>query len=116
MQQYFKNGYVVQDLSNGQIIVLYNNGRWEVFTDTWTSGDPVYNPALVAPPGWCQPEYGIGKVWRNMDAVSQRLGWARWPQSPVNATRQQYEHGWMLWTSSQGVYVLYEDGTYQLFK
>lgn len=116
MQQFFRNGYVVQDLSNGQIIALYSNGRWEVYADTWTSSDPVYNPALIAPPGWCQPEYGIGKVWRNVDDVSQRLGWARWPQSPVSATRQQYEHGWMLWTSSQGVYVLYEDGTYQLFK
>jgi LysM repeat protein len=114
-EQGFKNGYVVQDNDSRTIYVLYNNHTWETYPDTWQSGDPVINSYLVPPRGYYQPEYGIGKMWRNNDNVSQRLGWATYPQRGVTATRQSYERGWMLWTSSSGVYVLYNDGTWQHF-
>jgi hypothetical protein len=113
--QVFRNGLVVANDTNGVIYVFYNNGTWEQHQNTWTSGDVVYNPSLVPPPGWCQPEYGIGKVWRNVDNVSQRLGWARAPAQSTSGTTQQYQGGMMLWTASKGVYVMYNNGTYQHF-
>jgi hypothetical protein len=75
----------------------------------------VFNPGLYPPPGWCQPEYGIGKVWRNQDNVTQKLGWAKHPAQATNGTTQQYQGGMMLWTSSAGVYVMYNNGTFQHF-
>jgi len=116
VEQGFHNGYVVQDVSGKTIYVMYNNGTWEAYPDTWAPGEPINNPALWPPHGYYQPEYGIGKVWRNYDNVSQRLGWARYPQRPVTATRQTYERGLMIWTSSSGIFVLYNDGTWQLQK
>jgi hypothetical protein len=115
-QQWFHNGFVVSNDTNGTIYVFYNNGTWQQFQNTWTSGDPVYNPSLIPPPGWCQPEYGIGKVWRNQDNVSQKLGWAKNPAQATNGTTQQYQGGMMLWTSTAGVYVMYNNGTFQHFR
>jgi hypothetical protein len=71
----------------------------------------------VPPAGWCQPEYGIGKMWRNEDNYSQKLGWAHCPpNTPVTATYQKYEHGEMIWTATQGIFVLYDSNTYRQFK
>lgn len=114
-QQAFYSGFVVANDTTGMIYVFYKNGTWEQYQNTWTPSDPVYNPGLYPPPGWCQPEYGIGKVWRNQDNVSQRLGWAKAPAQATNGTTQQYQGGMMLWTATSGVWVLYNNGTYQRF-
>jgi hypothetical protein len=114
-QQAFYSGFVVANDTTGIIYVMYNNGTWQQFQNTWVPGEPVYNPGLVPPPGWCQPEYGIGKVWRNETSVSQRLGWAKAPAQMTSGTSQQYQGGMMLWTSTTGVWVLYNNGTFQRF-
>ncbi|MCO6453380.1 MAG: LysM peptidoglycan-binding domain-containing protein [Caldilineales bacterium] len=115
-QEAFAQGTAIQNLDSKVIYILYSNGWWESYPDTWVEGDAVVNPALVPPYGYYQPAYGIGKVWRNYDNVSQRLGWAKNQQYPVQATRQQFEKGQMIWTSSSGVFVLYSNGTWQLYK
>ncbi|RME82987.1 MAG: LysM domain-containing protein [Caldilineae bacterium] len=112
--QRFRRGYVVQNTDAAEIYVLFDAGTlWEKQPDTWAEGDPVDNPALRPPRGWYQPTHGIGKMWRNVDNYSQRLGWARSPQHEVVATRQPFEHGMMIWTASQGIFVLYENGSWQ---
>ncbi len=113
VEQQFKNAYVVNSHTDMQIYVFFNNGYWEKRPSTWQQGDPVINPQLRPPYGWCQPEYGIGKMWRNDDNFSQRTGWAKWPQQPVQATRQTYQNGEMLWTGTRGVFTLFPDGTYK---
>ncbi len=114
-QQWFHSGFAVANDTNGTIYVMYNNGTWQQFQNTWVPGDPVYNPGLYPPPGWCQPEYGIGKIWRNQDNVSQKLGWAKAPAQATAGSTQQYQGGMMLWTSATGVWVLYNNGTFQHF-
>lgn len=112
VEQQFKNAYVVNSRTDMQIYVLFNNGYWEKRPNTWQQGDAVINHQLHPPHGWYQPAYGIGKMWRNDDNFSQRTGWAKWQQRPVQATRQTYEHGEMLWTGTRGVFTLFPDGTY----
>jgi len=51
-------------------------------------------------------------MWRNDDNFSQRTGWAKYPQQPVQATRQSYEHGEMLWTGTRGVFTLFPDSSW----
>jgi hypothetical protein len=98
-------------------IVFTGIGQWTTYPDTWQQGEPITNPSLVPPAGWCQPEYGIGKMWRNEDNYSQKLGWAHCPpNTPVTATYQKYEHGEMIWTATQGIFVLYDSNTYRQFK
>ncbi len=117
IEQAFYQGYVVNNQDTKQMYIMFSSlGQWTTYPDTWAPGDPVNNPTLVPPAGWYQPEYGIGKMWRNEDNYSQRLGWARYPQRPVTATWQPYEHGEMIWTATQGVFVLYDSGTYRQFK
>ena len=113
VEQQFKNAYVVNSHTDRQIYVLFHNGYWEKRPDTWQQGEPIINPYLHPPYGWCQPEYGVGKMWRNDDNFSQRTGWAKYRQQPAQATRQSYQNGEMLWTGSRGVFTLFPDGTYK---
>jgi LysM repeat protein len=117
-EQQFHSGYVINNRSKKKIYVFFSaTKKWAKHTDKWKkSKDPINNPALKPPVGWYQPEYGIGKIWRNEDNYSQKLGWARYQQRPVTATMQQYENGLMIWTQTGGVFVLYDNDTYQQFK
>jgi len=118
VEQRFHTGYVVNNLDAKKMYIIFTGiGQWTTYPDTWQQGDPITNPTLVPPSGWCQPEYGIGKMWRNEDNYSQKLGWAYCPPNPaVTATHQTFEHGEMIWTATQGVFVLYDSNTYRQFK
>jgi WD40 repeat protein len=54
--------------------------------DTWDSSQPVSDPDLVPPPGLFQPEYGIGKVWREFDGLREGIGWATAPPTDYTVT------------------------------
>jgi hypothetical protein len=114
-QQAFQFGYAVANDTTGVVYVFYKNGTWQQFQNTWTPGMPSYNPGIVPPPGFCQPEYGIGEVWRTQPGMAQRLGWALAPAQMTTGTSQQYQGGMMLWTQTSGVWVLYNNGAYQRF-
>jgi len=94
--QPFQNGRMVwlKELKNGntvtpnQIIVLYNDGRWARFDDTWQEGQPEIDPGIVAPEGLMQPKRGFGKLWRSNADVRNRLGWATVEEKPYIATYQ----------------------------
>lgn len=114
-QQTFYSGFVIASDTTGTIFAMYKDGGWQQFRNTWVSGEPISNPTLTPPAGWYQPEYGIGKMWRNEAGVSQRLGWARWAAGATNGTVQLYQGGVMVWTPATGVWVLYNNGTYKRF-
>lgn len=75
----------------GTVFVIYNDGEWVTFPDTWDSSQPSSDPNLVVPEGRYQPIDGIGKVWReNVLNVRERLGWAYEPQSKFQGRYQGY--------------------------
>jgi len=114
IEQGFQYGYVVNNQDTKNMYILFGKvGKWTTMPDTWVNGDPISNPSLIPPYGYYQPEYGIGKMWRNEDNFSQRLGWAIWPQRPVAASAQKFEHGEMLWTATNGIYALYDSDSYR---
>lgn len=57
-------------------LVLYEDGAWQTFADTWQQGELESDPAIVPPGGLYQPVRGFGKVWRSEPALRERLGWA----------------------------------------
>jgi LysM repeat protein len=91
--------------TRGTIYVIYNDGSWETFPDTWDASQPSNDPSIAPPAGRYQPERGIGKLWREQAGVRSKLGWAYEPESafmgrqqfPVGNTGTAYwyiDHGW----------------------
>ena len=75
-QQWFHSGFVVSNDTNGTIYVFYNNGTWQQFQNTWTSGDPVFNPGLFPPPAGASQNtvsarFGATKTTFRRDWVGQ---------------------------------------------
>ncbi len=60
-----------------QILVLYDDGQWEQYDDTWHEGEIESDPTIVPPAGLLQPIRGFGKVWREKAGVRAKLGWAK---------------------------------------
>lgn len=95
--QPFEGGSMVwlEDLHDGErvygdtIIVLYNNGNWEYFEDTWQSGMPESDPSFEPPPGYYQPIRGFGKLWRENSTLREVLGWALEKESGYDAAFQR---------------------------
>jgi hypothetical protein len=98
--------------SDSQISVLYNNGAWQGYNDTWVMGEPEYDPGIVPPGGYYQPVRGFGKVWRNNHIVRTGLGWGTIDEQGFYGSSQVYEHGRMIWSPTRGIFVLYNDGTW----
>lgn len=73
---------------NNQILVLYEDGSWVQFDDTWSEGQPESDPGIVPPAGLYQPIRGFGKLWRDNAAVRDKLGWALAPEQGYTATWQ----------------------------
>ena len=82
-QQEFENGRMLWLAVMGgdtavyrQILVLGNDGSWQLYDDTWSSAEPRDDPSLAPPEGLSQPIRGFGKVWRTQEEVRNKLGWA----------------------------------------
>jgi hypothetical protein len=74
----------------GTIYVIYNDGEWVTFPDTWDPSQTSLDPALQVPAGRYQPVESIGKVWREFPEVRNRLGWAYEPQVAFQGRFQSY--------------------------
>ena len=74
---------------NDWIFVLYNDGDWQRYEDTWYEGLPESDPGIVPPPGYEQPIRGFGKVWREHPEVRAELDWATTGESSVLITYQR---------------------------
>jgi WD40 repeat protein len=71
------------------IFVLHDDGRLERFDDTWTPGEPEGDPAVAPPKGFHQPVRGLGKLWRENEAVREQLGWALAPEEGFEGAWQE---------------------------
>ena len=60
--------------------------------DSYQDGvDPVSDPSLTPPDGLYQPEYGLGKAWRENPEIRERLGWAiDWGVNYTATTQGEY--------------------------
>ena len=112
-EQTFQSGYMLWREDLRRIYVLYNNHTWQLFTDTWEAGDAEYDPNIVPPSGFYQPKYGFGKVWRGQPGVRDGLGWATRQERSFWASIGPFEKGLMIWSDVEGIFVLYDDGTWE---
>lgn len=86
--QNFEGGraYLYQTGSGGTIYVIFNDGTWQTYPNTWDASQPADDPSIVAPPDFFKPTGALGKLWR--DQLRNRLGWAYQPESSFNGQIQ----------------------------
>jgi hypothetical protein len=92
IEQMFENGrmlWIPYSQGYNYISILYNDGTVHTIVDTWTNAEPESDPNLVPPAGLLQPVRGFGKVWREVQGVKDKLGWATGPETQYTS---QYQH------------------------
>ena len=111
-EQTFQGGYMFWRQDETYIYVVYNNGTWQGYDDTWTSAEPEWDTMIFPPSGYYQPKRGFGKVWRDNQNVRNNLQWATTEERGFFGSIQNYDGGMMLWSNVRGIFVLYNDGTW----
>jgi hypothetical protein len=110
--QPFENGAMVWiNDSPPAIYVLYGDGTFRRVTDTFDPNNDPESGGENPPAGRLEPVRGFGKVWRTVDAVRSRLGWATAEESGGTAVIQDFARGRMLYLPSRGdILVLFYEG------
>ncbi len=84
--QYFQSGYMIWIEALDEIWYAdYGNIRQQAIDNYVHGVDPISDPNLVPPSGMFQPDYGFGKIWREL-GLQNSLGWA--VAQPINGTIQ----------------------------
>ncbi|MBW7882970.1 MAG: hypothetical protein H3C34_10090 [Caldilineaceae bacterium] len=94
--QRFDGGVMVWVQEGSRVFVIFNDGTWQRFTDTWQEGEPERDPAIAVPAGKLQPIRGFGKLWRQVPSVREQLGWALAKEEAVGVQEQIFERGSMI--------------------
>jgi len=107
--QDFEGGRVLWYQSAGvyaqpTLYVIYNDGTWAEYTDTWNSSQPFDDPSIIPPSDRFAPVAGIGKMWREAPGVRTKLGWAYAPEQSFIGRRQE-----PIFPTNSNVYDLYID-------
>ncbi|MFN2202975.1 MAG: WD40/YVTN/BNR-like repeat-containing protein [Caldilineaceae bacterium] len=108
--QRFERGAMIWDGDRSEIIVLFDNGLWQRYEDTFEEGERESDPSLTPPGGGYQPIRGFGKLWRGDADVREGLGWAIEEEHGYGAYAQPFEHGW-IWNTPSGSVVLVDEAT-----
>lgn len=118
-EQPFENGFMFWRKDKDRFIyVLYNKRTWQIYEGAFKEGDPEA-AGYSSPPGLQEPRRGFGQVWRDyLGGPNSEIGWAKDREWGFPDDRWvDCEHGTMLWTNQWGellgIFVLYDDGTWQ---
>ncbi len=84
--QPFTRGLMLWLSDVGTITVLYEDGTFTVYSDTWREGMP--EETVSAPPGSYAPVRGFRRVWDALGGAASDLGWATAPEQGFDSARQ----------------------------
>ena len=87
--QTYQNGIMLWRGDGKIIYVLYNDGSFQTFDDTWTPDQPA-DTGETPPDGLILPAHGFGKVWANQPGVRDHIGWATTPESGFGGSIESY--------------------------
>ncbi len=105
--QVFERGSMIW--LQGPIYVLYNDGRFQRYEDTYVAGVDPESGGEVPPAGLIEPVRGFGKVWRSNADVRNGLGWGITQETGNQATQQRFDRGWMIYLPQRGDIVVLDD-------
>jgi hypothetical protein len=87
--QAFERGSMVWRGDTQTIYVLFADGSWQQYNDTWVEGTA--NPNTETPPeGRIKPERGFGAIWAELGGSSV-MGWATTPEVSYAANWEIYQ-------------------------
>lgn len=81
------------------IYILYNNGSYQRFEDTFDGAVDPFNGNETPPNGLIEPSLGFGKVWRIQPGVRDGLGWATAAEATGVGRFELFQRGEMIWIS-----------------
>lgn len=120
VEQIFQGGAMYYRQEDSQFWVFNGavSGSWRKRMDVFDS-DP--EPTDQAPDGLITPASGFGRLWNKDAAIRQALGWATTPEEGFTGVLQRFDRGLMLFSPamlghSKRIYVLYNNGTFEVFK
>jgi hypothetical protein len=89
--QPFERGFMVWNGTTRMIYVMFNDGTWQEFADTWTESEPTLPDTGGEPPpaGQYVPQRGFGKVWLQLGGHAA-LGWATSEETTYQATWENH--------------------------
>ncbi len=99
----------------GQALVAFNNGTWRIFEHTpFVEGSPDFKCTDANTPPECPPtpKRGFGMMWCDIGAIRSGLGNATECEQPYTGLQQEFQHGFLLRTSS-GTFIFLNDGAWQ---
>jgi serine/threonine protein kinase len=110
-EETFERGRMFWREDTDDHFVLYADGTWERFANTWSEGMPTYTcGAHQTPP---TPLRGFGKVWCDHERVREGLGNATSTEHGEHGTVQDFVTDGAIIRSSSGTYVLLGDGSWE---
>jgi hypothetical protein len=111
-EEMFERGRMIWREDNDYHHVLYANGIWERFPNTWVESMPHFTCGTPESPP--TPLRGFGKVWCEHAWVREGLGNATTGEWGEHSTVQDFVNGGAIIQSGSGTYVLYADGQWEL--
>lgn len=112
--QPFEHGRMIWLSNEARIYVLYNDGRWQAFEDTFAEGEPELDSTLLPPDGLLQPVRGFGKIWREaLGGADAQIGWGLAPEKGLNATVQPWQGGIIITYAIDDRIAILADGGWQ---
>jgi hypothetical protein len=94
----FERGSMLWRSDTDTAYVFLDNGEWGVPETRWDGQSPPDRGA--PPPGLRAPERGFGFVWASSDEIFNALGWALDQEKGFCAIIQNFEHGFILQSTS----------------
>jgi hypothetical protein len=109
----FQHGAMLSRTDTDQTYVLESDtGFWSVVPSTSDTAESAPGPS----DGTWVPGGTLGALWAAESWIQTALGHALAPSGQVFESRvQTFEHGTMVMSASGQIYVLYEDGTWELY-
>lgn len=111
----FQHGTMYERLDNNTVYIFLGNGTYKMAQDDWTSAEGVGGGPGPEPTLWV-PNKGFGKIWKADPNLAQAIGYALSPDAHLMAgSAQRFERGLLLYSDKGFVYVLYQDGRWELY-
>lgn len=108
----FERGHMIWREDNRTIYVVYDDGTWKSYPDTFGPGDPE-TTGQVPPAGRYEPTRGFGKVWRQNQDVRDKIGWMAAPEQGLTGRVSDSGGTTTIDALGLGRWILRPDGTYQ---
>jgi len=99
----------------GDIYVLYADGSYEKFNDTYNpETDPLYGQE-TPPANLFEPLGNFGKLWHEEPDIREKLGWATTPKADHEVIWQYFSRGRMFWISQREETLVLTNDQYMIF-